>query len=135
MLIKTFTVENPFKDGEKTDVTTYWNLTKSEISDYVSEGSGVVDRLQLAIASGDGSRIYKAIMEIMDLAYGVPAPDGLGLMKTEEIKEAYRTGPVRDALIDWIINDPDKASVSILKVLPKDFQEMAAKELPSNGSN
>lgn len=131
MLIKNFKVTNPFTE-EETEVTTYWHLTKTELSDYVSGAPETVERLQMAIASGDGVRIYKAIMEIMDLAYGVPSPDGLGLMKTPEIKEAYRTGPIRDALIEWIIDDPDKATGSILKVLPKDIREKATKEITAN---
>lgn len=133
MLIKNFTVENPFKEGTTTEVTTYWNLTKAEISDYMAGDRSVLENLYLSLESGEGTRIYKAIMEIMDLAYGVPSPDGLGLLKTPEIREAYRTGPVRDALIEWIVEDPDGASASIVKVLPKDVREEAMKGI-ANGA-
>lgn len=129
MLIKKFTVPNPFNEDETTEVTTYWNLTRSELSDLLASDDNVINVLYQAIGSGDGPRIYKGIMRLMDEAYGLPAPDGLGLLKTPEVREAYRTGPVRDALIDWVVNDPDKASASIVNVLPKDFRDEALKRM------
>lgn len=114
-----------FNGIEQTEVA-YFNLTKSELVDMETSGSGSYkEHLQAIVDAKDTYQIMHEMKQLILLAYGKKSEDGKRFIKSKEDSEEFAQTAAYDAIFWDLCQDDSKAADFVKSVLPSDLQEYA----------
>ena len=94
-------------DGVEQTETLYFNINRMELiamqSRYGKED--MAKYIERIVAEQDFAKIYDLLNDIILTAYGKKSEDGKRFLKSEEIKEEFRTSLVYEALVESFFDD------------------------------
>lgn len=100
----------------------YFNLNKAEIMEMELGVKGGLDEfIKKVVATTDGPELIKLFKKFILDSYGKKAPDGLGFIKSEELKTAFEQHPAYPVLYMELATDADAASNFLKGIIPKDL--------------
>ena len=123
MLKKTITYED--YDGNTRTEDLYFFISKAELMEMeLSTPGGLAKKLESITKAQNGAEIIKVFKDIILSAYGEKGEDGRSFIKKRngvKLAEEFEQSPAYDALFTELVMDPDKASVFINGIMPKDL--------------
>lgn len=122
MLKKTITYTDYLGTTRTED--SYFNLSRSELSDMQMSVDGGLDKWLDKIMKGKSNReIYNTFVDIVDKAYGELSPDGKYHLKEDEeghkLYKKFKQSPAYDALMDEICQNESTIAEFCKGILPK----------------
>lgn len=120
MLKKTVTFED-FNGVSHTE-DFYFNLSKKELME-VAIRDRLMENIERIQAEKDNAKIFKAMSNIILMAYGKKSHDGRLFIKSDDVVEDFRWSGAFDEVVFSVVQSPEEASEFIRNVVP---QEMAA---------
>ena len=128
MLKKTITYTD--FDGEKVTEDFYFNLTKAELMEMeMSAEGGFQEKVKGIVEAKDNAAILNLFKEIILKAYGVRPAMGKGIIKTEELANAFEHSEAYSELLMDLVNDDSNAAEFIKAILPAEFAEEMSKHM------
>ena len=126
MLKRAITYEN-FNGDTVTD-TLYFNLTATELVNLETSYEGGLQKMIEKIIETENVReIIVQFQKIILMAYGERTDDGKRFIKSDKIRDEFSQTAAYDALFMELAEDATKAAAFITSIIPKQFQEEAAK--------
>lgn len=125
MLKEDVTYENPFT-GEKVTQTLYFNLSKAEILDILTEDEAYVKQLESLSEQSSMKDLLGAIKFFMRRAYG--QRDGDSFIKNEFMSEQFMKSEAYSTYIFSLFSTPDKAASFVNGVMPAELLAAAKTE-------
>lgn len=117
MIKKTIEYINYNGDVVKSDY--YFNISRAELIDLeFSTPGGYGDYLQRIIDAQDAIALYKAVTQIIDLAYGEKSADGKRFIKSQEILDSFKQSEAYSELIMGFLTDTNSLISFVNGILP-----------------
>ena len=127
MLKKTIKYED--FDGITREEDFYFNLTKSELTEWqLSQDGGLDNMLQRIVQEKRVPEIIKYIKDFILKAYGEKSDDGKKFMKSEEISHGFYCSAAYSELFMDVVASPKSAMSFINGVLPEDVRRQIAEQ-------
>ena len=127
MLKKTIKYED--FDGILREEDFYFNLTKSELTEWqLSQDGGLDNMLQRIVKEKRVPEIIKYIKEFILKAYGEKSEDGKRFMKSEEISHNFYCSAAYNELFMDVVASPESAMTFINGLLPEDVRKQIAEQ-------
>ena len=125
MLIKAISYTN--YNGEKKTKNFYFNLTRTELAKMeLMEKAGLEETIKQMINTDDRAKILELFDSIVLGAVGEKSADGEEFIKSDEIRERFKSHPAYDELFMELLNT-DAMADFISKVIPQDLAAEAKK--------
>lgn len=136
MLKKTVEFEDVEGNTRKEDF--YFHMRANELTKMqVSHEGGFEGYLRRIVAEKNGEKLAEIFEKLILDAYGVKAPDGIGFIKNQELREAFKSTDAYDQIFMEIITDADKAVEFFEGVIPKNalkrLEKLGEKEAELTG--
>lgn len=120
-----------YDDNERTEKF-YFNLNKKELLDlelkYQSKG-GIRNALSKMMDENDAKGVINVIDEMIQGAYGEKSADGKRFEKGPEVLSHFVNTEAYSNLIMELLNDADKLSDFMTKIMPSDVRAEAEKAM------
>ena len=106
-------------DGNDTEETFYFNLTRAELIELeVSQQGGLESYLRAIIKSEDNGEIFHVFKKILLMSVGARSSDGRKFYKNDDIRADFEASPAFDELIISFIDNEKEGSDFINAILP-----------------
>lgn len=130
MLTKAITYTN--YNGEKKTKNFYFNLTRTELTKMeLMEKAGLEETIKQMINTDDRAKILELFDAIVLGSVGEKSADGEEFLKSDEIRERFKSHPAYDELFMELLNT-DAMADFISKVIPQDLAAEAKKNPQKN---
>lgn len=113
-------------DGNKRSEDYYFNLSASELARMsLQMPGGFEGYVRKMIETTDVPELTKLFERLVLMSYGEKSPDGKRFIKGDNnaLAKEFRESAAYDKLYMELINDPDKLSEFINKIVPEDLVE------------
>ena len=116
-------------NGMEREEDFYFNLTKSELTEWqLSKEGGLDTMLERIVKEKKVPEIIRYIKEFILRAYGEKSDDGKHFMKSKEISDAFYCSEAYSELFMDVASSPESAMAFINGVLPEDVRRQIAEE-------
>lgn len=121
-------------DGNKRKEEHYFNLTKAEVTMWLTTSTGyTLDQLLEELTQkNDAKRIMEIFEDLILRSYGVKSPDGRKFVKTKELSDDFKSTEAYSDLFMEVVTDGTKAASFINAILPKDLSKDVTTALKEN---
>lgn len=110
-------------DGNKCEDEFYFHYKKTELTQLnFSKDGGIGTFLQKIVSERNGKELYKFYEDFILGAIGERRNEGKNFVKTEEIRENFKTSNAYEVLFDEMANDPTKFAEFFNGVIPADMK-------------
>ena len=130
MLKQTLTYEDYFGETRTEDL--YFNLSKADLAEMLTEDEDLQTRLATVAESNNGAQIIRFFKEFALKAYGERSEDGKRFIKSDKISEEFSQTAAFETLLGKILTyelDPVKF---IMGILPADLAKEAQEKMNEN---
>lgn len=121
-------------DGNKREEEHYFNLTKAEVTMWLTTSTGyTLDQLLEELTQkNDAKRIMEIFEDLILRSYGVKSPDGRKFVKSKELSDDFKSTEAYSDLFMEVVTDGAKAATFINAILPKDLSKDVTAALKEN---
>lgn len=123
----TKTIEYTDYNGQKRKEDFYFNLTKTEISNWINSTPGGLDvKMQKIMDKGDAKDIIDVFRDLILRSYGEKSDDGRHFLKRkngESLAEMFEQTPAYDVLYMELCTDAEAAAAFFTAVIPAEWAE------------
>jgi hypothetical protein len=100
----------------------YFHLSKSEILKLqVSVEGGLQEMFMKIVAAEDFKNLFSEFEKIVVLAYGKKSDDGKKFIKSDELRDEFKSTAAFDALLMELLTDETAAADFVNGMIPKDL--------------
>lgn len=133
---ETITYSTYNEGEEKRTEDFYFNLNKAEIMKMeMGIKGGLAEKIKRIVASKDTPAIIEVFEELIQKAYGVKTPDGVGFVKKKEDLEAFMATEAYSELFMKLAQDADAAAAFINGIIPADMSQQMANNATHPANN
>lgn len=116
MIKKTITYKD-FNGNENTD-TFYFNLSEAELSMMeVRFKGGLSNYIKEAVDAGDNAKLISLFNDVLLEAYGIKSEDGKKFVKSEAIKEDFKSSAAFSKIFMSVCTDEKEADAFIKGII------------------
>lgn len=132
MLKKTVTYTD--FDGNQRTEDHYFNLTKAEVMMWLTtNGDYTLDKMIAQLTKEhDGRRIMELFEDLILRSYGEKSLDGRKFVKTDEIRENFKSTEAYSQIFMEVVTDAEKAADFVRSIIPSDLEAELSKVIKEN---
>lgn len=106
-------------NGQRQTDTFYFNLTKTEMTDWDFEGFAAM--LQRLVEARDTQALIQEIKKIVLASYGVKSDDGKRFIKSDELRAEFEQTAAYDVLFMELATNDKNLTDFFIGTFPKEF--------------